>query len=123
VKFSSPKNQAQPVAPVEASVNDTLRGAGPVAGLLVLLENATIGAAAVARPGSITQQTTIKNNFFKHDIVSPFSGYVAMMRYSLQYIIRHTFVSSMTVDQYLPHNIPYGIFNDTSLPIVCIFID
>jgi hypothetical protein len=73
VKFSSPKNHAQPRGePVDASVNDTLRGAGPVAGVLVLLENAAVGAAAEARPGSTIQQRTIKNNFFKHDIVSPF---------------------------------------------------
>jgi hypothetical protein len=36
------------------------------------LENAAVGAAAAARLGINIQQRITKNNFFKHDIVSPF---------------------------------------------------
>jgi hypothetical protein len=98
---------------VDASVNDTLRGANPSLGLL--LENAAIGAAAAARLGITIKQKTTKNNFVKRDIISPFSGmypryYNAPVLHGNTIIIQRLFLQSLfmwmespcTLERYKP---------------------
>jgi hypothetical protein len=117
VKFSSPKNHAHPlgVPPVDASVNDTLRGTVPTLGLL--LENPAIGAAAAARLGIIIKQRTTKNNFFNHDIVSPFfwlyirDAIFAPVHYYEAYDCKFNDCSTSIFHTDIPH----GTSKDTSL--------